>query len=260
MKYSFSYLICLQFLGFRFSGWQKQTNAKTLHDMVDKTLSFVFEDTSFKTIGIGRTDAKVSANQYCIQLFVDTLIEEDSFMKSLNSNFSPDFKAISMRKVDRSFNIIKASKLKEYHYYFSFGEKNHPFSAPFLVNIEGNLNVNRMIKGAKLFEGEHYFHKYCTKPSEQTIFKRVIDSCEIVTNDILTASFFPEHSYVLKVKGKGFLRYQIRLMMATLFELGKGNLDIEFIESSLKEDNDQKFLRNIAPASGLQLYAIELDK
>ncbi|MBT7816164.1 MAG: tRNA pseudouridine(38-40) synthase TruA [Polaribacter sp.] len=260
MKYSFSYLIRLQFLGFRFSGWQKQTNAKTLHDMVDKTLSFVFEDTSFKTIGIGRTDAKVSANQYCIQLFVDTLIEEDSFMKSLNSNFSPDFKAISMRKVDRSFNIIKASKLKEYHYYFSFGEKNHPFSAPFLVNIEGNLNVNRMIKGAKLFEGEHYFHKYCTKPSEQTIFKRVIDSCEIVTNDILTASFFPEHSYVLKVKGKGFLRYQIRLMMATLFELGKGNLDIEFIESSLKEDNDQKFLRNIAPASGLQLYAIELDK
>jgi tRNA pseudouridine38-40 synthase len=260
MKYSFSYLICLQFLGFRFSGWQKQTNAKTLHDMVDKTLSFVFEDTSFKTIGIGRTDAKVSANQYCIQLFVDTLIEEDSFMKSLNSNFSPDFKAISMRKVDRSFNIIKASKLKEYHYYFSFGEKNHPFSAPFLVNIEGNLNVNRMIKGAKLFEGEHYFHKYCTKPSEQTIFKRVIDSCEIVTNDILTASFFPEHSYVLKVKGKGFLRYQIRLMMATLFELGKGNLDIQFIESSLKEDNDQKFLRNIAPASGLQLYAIELDK
>jgi tRNA pseudouridine38-40 synthase len=260
MKYSFSYLICLQFLGFRFSGWQKQTNAKTLHDMVDKTLSFVFEDTSFKTIGIGRTDAKVSANQYCIQLFVDTLIEEYSFMKSLNSNFSPDFKAISMRKVDRSFNIIKASKLKEYHYYFSFGEKNHPFAAPFLVNIEGNLNVNRMIKGAKLFEGEHYFHKYCTKPSEQTIFKRVIDSCEIVTNDILTASFFPEHSYVLKVKGKGFLRYQIRLMMATLFELGKGNLDIEFIESSLKEDNDQKFLRNIAPASGLQLYAIELDK
>jgi len=260
MKYSFSYLIRLQFLGFRFSGWQKQTNAKTLHDMVDKTLSFVFEDTSFKTIGIGRTDAKVSANQYCIQLFVDTLIEEDSFMKSLNSNFSPDFKAISMRKVDRSFNIIKASKLKEYHYYFSFGEKNHPFAAPFLVNIEENLNVNRMIKGAKLFEGEHYFHKYCTKPSEQTIFKRVIDSCEIVTNDILTASFFPEDSYVLKVKGKGFLRYQIRLMMATLFELGKGNLDIQFIESSLKEDNDQKFLRNIAPASGLQLYAIELDK
>lgn len=115
-----------------------------------------------------------------------------------------------------------------------------------------------MIKGAKLFEGEHYFHKYCTKPSEKTNFKRVIDSCEILENNILKANFFPEKSYILKVKGKGFLRYQIRLMMATLFELGKGNLDLQFIEISLKEDNDRKSLRNIAPSSGLQLFDIKL--
>jgi tRNA pseudouridine38-40 synthase len=48
-------------------------------------------------------------------------------------------------------------------------------------------------------------------------------------------------------------------MMATLFEVGKGNLDLEFIEASLKEDNDRLFLRNIAPSSGLQLYNIQLE-
>ncbi|MEO9570886.1 MAG: tRNA pseudouridine(38-40) synthase TruA [Polaribacter sp.] len=259
MKYSISYVICLQFLGFRFSGWQKQTNAKTLHDMVDKSLSFVFEDVNYKTIGIGRTDAKVSANMYYLQMFTNCEINEDSFLHSLNSNFSPDFKAISIQKVDRSFNVINSPKIKEYHYYFSFGEKNHPFAAPFLVNVDEVLDINVMRQAAKLFEGEHYFHKYCTKPSVNTIFKRLIISCEIVENTILTASFFPEKSYVLKVKGKGFLRYQIRLMMATLFEVGKGNLDLQFIKDSLKEDNDRKFLRNIAPASGLQLYDIDLE-
>ena len=59
------------------------------------------------------------------------------------------------------------------------------------------------------------------------------------------------------MKGKGFLRYQIRLIMATLIELGKGNLTLQFIEASLKEDNDRKFLPNITPASRLQLYDIE---
>jgi len=259
MKYSISYVICLQFLGFRFSGWQKQTNAKTLHDMVDKSLSFVFEDVNYKTIGVGRTDAKVSANMYYLQMFTDSVIDEVSFLESLNSNFSPDFKAISIKEVERGFNVINAPKIKEYHYYFSFGEKNHPFAAPFLVNVDELLDVNVMMQAAKMFEGEHYFHKYCTKPSENTIFKRVIASCEIVENTILTASFFPEKSYLLKVRGKGFLRYQIRLMMATLFEVGKGNLDLDFIEASLKEDNDRKFLRNIAPASGLQLFDIELE-
>mgnify|MGYP005993369537 CR=1 FL=1 len=258
MKYSNSYLIKIQFLGFRFSGWQKQTNAKTLHDMLDKSLSFVFKGVDYKTIGVGRTDAKVSANIYFLQMFTEVLVDEVPFLESLNSNFPPDFKAILVEKVDRSFNVINVSKVKEYHYYFSFGEKNHPFSAPFLVNINNELDVLLMMKAAKLFEGEHYFHKYCTKPSENTIFKRTIDSCEIVENDVLTASFFPEQSYILKVKGKGFLRYQIRLMMATLFEVGKGNLDLQFIEDSLKVDNDRAFLRNIAPASGLQLYNIEL--
>jgi tRNA pseudouridine38-40 synthase len=259
MKYTYSYLIGLEFLGFRFSGWQKQTNAKTLHDMVDKSLSFVFEDTCYKTIGIGRTDAKVSASLFYLQLFRDAEVDEKVFMKSLNFNFPPDFRAVSVQKVATSFNIIQASKTKEYHYYFSFGAKNHPFAAPFMVNISEILNIEMMIKAAALFEGTHYFHKYCTKPSEHTIFKRVIDACEIVENDILTANFFPEKSYVLKVKGKGFLRYQIRLIMATLFEVGKGNYDLKFIIASLKEDNDQKFLRNIAPSSGLQLYNVQLE-
>jgi tRNA pseudouridine38-40 synthase len=180
-------------------------------------------------------------------------------MNSINSNFSSDFKAISVRKVGTDFNIIKASKLKEYHYYFSFGDKNHPFAAPFITNIGESLSNELMMNGVKLCEGEHYFHKYCTKPSGATIFKRSIDTCEIIVNTILTASFFPEKSYIVKVKGKGFLRYQIRLMVATLFELGKGNIDLAFIENSLKEDNDRKSLRNIAPASSLQLFAIELD-
>jgi len=259
MKYSFSYIICLEFLGFRFSGWQKQTNAKTLHDMVDKSLSYVFEDTRYKTIGVGRTDAKVSANSYYLQLFRDTEIDTVVFLKSLNSNFPPDFRATSVQKVATSFNIIQVAKTKEYHYYFSFGEKNHPFAAPFMVNIDEFLNIEMMLKAAKLFEGEHYFHKYCTKPSAHTIFKRTINTCEIIENDVLKANFFPETSFILKVKGTGFLRYQIRLMMATLFEVGKGNLDLEFIEASLKEDNDRLFLRNIAPSSGLQLYDIQLE-
>lgn len=259
MKYSISYIVGLQFLGFRFSGWQKQTNAKTLHDMVDKTLSFVFDNQTYKTIGVGRTDAKVSANTYYFQLFVNEVLNETDFLNLLNNNFSADFRAVSIQEVDVTFNIINAPKIKEYHYYFSFGEKNHPFAAPFMTALNTDLDIDLMIKGAKLFQGEHYFHKFCTKPSEKTIFKRTVDFCEIVENDILTASFFPEKSYILKVKGKGFLRYQIRLMMATLFEVGKCKLDLDFIEASLKETNDRKFLRNIAPASGLQLYDVKLE-
>lgn len=224
---------------------------------MDKSLSFVLKNTNYKTIGVGRTDAKVSANEYYVQLFTDNELDKEFFLNTLNSNFPADFRAVSIQKTTLDFNIINANKIKEYHYYFSFGEKNHPFAAPYMVNIDDELKIDLMKEGAKLFEGEHYFHKYCTKPSAKTNFKRTIESCEIVVNEVLIANFFPKQSYILKVKGKGFLRYQIRLIMATLFELGKGNLTIDEIKESLQKQNDRKALRNIAPASGLQLYNIE---
>ncbi|MFY0631372.1 MAG: tRNA pseudouridine synthase A [Flavobacteriaceae bacterium] len=256
MKYSFSYLVSIQFLGFRFHGWQKQKNAMSLHEMMDKTLSFVLKDIDFKTLGSGRTDSKVSANQYFFQLFVDKELETSSFLESFNLNAPMDLKVITITETEEGFNSIQSVKLKEYHYYFSFGKKNHPFAAPLLVGFTDNLDIDLMKESARLFEGTHYFHKYCTKPSKETIFKREILSCVIEENTILEASFFPKNSYVLKVKGKGFLRYQIRLMMGVLVELGKGNVDIEFLKTSLSDGNDREPLKTIAPGSGLQLYSV----
>ena len=260
MKYENSCLVTIQFLGFRFHGWQKQTNAKTIHEMVDKTLSFVFNHRNFKTIGAGRTDSKVSANTYMFQLFLNETLMEDPFLKSFNSNSPNDIRALSIESVPTDFNIIQQPKIKEYLYFFSHGGKNHPFAAPFIVGLEASLNIELMKKGAKLFEGAHFFHKYCTQPSEDTIFERTIVACEIEKNNTYTANFFPEESFVFRVKGEGFLRYQIRLMMSALFELGKGNTDLDFIEASLKEDNDRKPLKTIAPSSGLQLYDIKFIK
>jgi tRNA pseudouridine38-40 synthase len=257
MKYSHSYLISIQYLGFRFHGWQKQKNAMSLHEMIDKTLSFVLIDINFKTVGAGRTDSKVSANNYYFQLLVNELIKANDFIEIFNSNAPADLKTLSLEKIsDDSFNIIQSSKSKEYHYYFSFGAKNHPFAASLLVGFEDHLDIDLMKEGALLFEGTHYFHKYCTEPTKETVFKREILSCTIEENTILRANFFPEKSYVLKVKGKGFLRYQIRLMMGVIVELGKHNITLDNIIDSLKENNDRKPLRSIAPGSGLQLYDV----
>ena len=71
MKYTNSYLISIQYLGFRFHGWQKQKNVMSLHEMIDKTLGFVLDHKGFKTLGSSRTDAKVSANKYFFQLFTN---------------------------------------------------------------------------------------------------------------------------------------------------------------------------------------------
>ena len=52
--------------------------------MIDRTLNFVFAHENFKTLGSGRTDAMVSANQAAFELFIDDPINENEFIKTFN--------------------------------------------------------------------------------------------------------------------------------------------------------------------------------
>ena len=81
-------------------------------------------------------------------------------------------------------------------------------------------------------------------------------SCELIENDLYKANFFPKKSHLLRVVGKGFGRHQIRLMMGALIRLGKGEVGLDYISSSLEQSANMK-INYIAPASGLILNKIE---
>lgn len=261
MEYKTSYLIRLQYLGFRVHGWQKQPNLKTIHLFVDKTLKFIYNGIRFKTIGVGRTDAKVSSTDFAFQLFIDSKLDLDTFIDLFNLNAPADVKVYAIEEIkDKKFNIIQHPKIKEYRYYFSYGEKNHPYSAPFLVGYLDTLDIEKMKLAARLFEGEHDFTNYCKRPNEATKVIRSIKSCQIMENNELRASFFPERSYVLVIRGSGFLRNQIRLMMGALERVGRGIYDLEFISKSLEVGNTIEMDKVVAPASGLHLHKIDFKK
>ena len=160
--HKFFYVITVQFLGYRFHGWQKQPNVKTIHLMIDRTLNFILKDKHFKTLGAGRTDAMVSAQEAAFELFLQEPIENlDNFLALFNHNLPQDIRALTIKEVDDSFNIIQHSKIKEYLYLFAQGQKNHPFCAPIMTTILDDLDIALMKKGAKLFQGTHNFKAYC---------------------------------------------------------------------------------------------------
>lgn len=250
------YLVKFQYLGFRYHGWQVQPNVKTVQKMVERTLSFVFKHSNFKVLGASRTDMMVSANESAFELFVYEKLDQEILKDSLNKSLPNDIRITGIKEVSANFNIIQDSKIKEYVYLFSHGEKIHPFCAPFMQGYHEELDIALMQQGAKLFEGSHDFQRYAYKPSENTQFKREILLSELVENTLYTANFFPKQSFLFRVKGTGFMRYQIRLMMGVLYQLGKGEVDLDFIKDTL-ENSSSETLKELAPASGLQLLQME---
>lgn len=253
------YVITVQYLGYRFHGWQKQPHVKTIHLMIDRTFKFILEGKKFKTLASGRTDAMVSAQEAAFELFLyEPINDKKEFMTLFNHNLPQDIRALSIREVDASFNIIQHSKVKEYLYLFAHGEKNHPFCAPIMTTILEELDIELMKKGAKLFQGFHNFKTYCYKATSNGIYNREVITCELVNNTMYTANYFPKKTYLLRVKGKGFMRNQIRLMMGALIKLGRGEISLDYIEKSLTVESEE-VMDYIAPASGLILNKIEFE-
>ena len=75
----------------------------SLHEMIDKTLGFVFLHKNFKTLGSSRTDAKVSANTYFFQLFTNETIVAKAFIKRFNSQCTFRFKSTYLNQYFNPF-------------------------------------------------------------------------------------------------------------------------------------------------------------
>jgi tRNA pseudouridine38-40 synthase len=225
--------------------------------MIRKTLRYILPDARTKVLACGRTDAKVSANQTYIELFSSVELPNlDVFLGTFNYNLPSDIKALQIKPVDENFNVIQDPKIKTYHYYFAFGDKIHPFAASLMSFIHGDLDLELMQEAASAYAGKRDFYSYTFRPKEKTDTNAEVISCKIEENNDLKANFFPEKSYVLKIKGKGFKRNQIRLLMGMLIDLGRHNYDYNFFLDTL--DGSKKIkLEHIAPASGLVLEKVD---
>lgn len=255
-NWSFFYLIRIEFLGFRYHGWQKQNGLKTIHSMIDKTMDFILTDDEYRTLGCGRTDAKVSANDYAFELFINKPQTTEKLLHSLNKNLPSDIRVKNISEVTKDFNVIQDVYQKEYRYYFSSGEKSHPFNAPLIRDFGNPLNIEAMKKAVRYFEGLHNFKRYVSKPTEGTVMEREVSLASIEENEEIKANFAPQKSYYFRVLGAGFMRYQVRLMMGALVEVGRGVWQPEDVKESLINFNGDQ-IKHVAPSSGLVLHQID---
>ncbi|WP_200977156.1 tRNA pseudouridine(38-40) synthase TruA [Echinicola sp. 20G] len=252
-----TYLFKVQYLGFRYHGWQKQPGVKTIQEMLERAFKAKLGHGDFNILGAGRTDAGVSCMGGFFELFSTEEVNLDGVINGVNKYLPDDIRLITAEPIGPKFNIIQDVKEKEYRYYFSYGDKPHPFSAPFVVVIKDQLDIELMKQGAALFSGVNDFRNFCTKPKPETVFKREIKQSSL--EEYKHADVEWEMSapvYCFSVKGKGFMRNQVRLMMGALIDLGSHNLTLAHLKNALAGEMSVFLLSKKAEARGLVLHQV----
>ena len=236
---------CVSYKGTNYQGWQKQKSAPTVQSEIEKVLSKIL-NTEINIYASGRTDAGVHANHQYFHFDIDKDVDIDRLMYSTNCLLPKDIKINSLKRVDDDFHARFSAKKKEYKYIVNL-KGNNPFN--YELNAEMYLDVddNLLKESLNLFIGEHNFQDFTSKEEDDNNFVRTIYSTSFTrSGDQLVVSFI----------GNGFMRYQIRDMVATALMVAANKETIDFINDHLKDKKERDIVSYKAPAEGLYLEEV----
>ena len=238
------YFLQLSYKGSRYFGWQRQPNAISVQDVIEKTLSTVLRE-DIAVVGAGRTDTGVHASFYVLHFDVSNEIQEpEKLVYHLNRFLPGDIAIQKIKKVNNDFHARFSAASRTYKYFIS--TVKDPFNTETCYQFTIPLDVEKMNEAAKtLFEYTDFtsFAKLHTdvKTNNCKIFQ-----AEWERND---------NQLVFTIKADRFLRNMVRAIVGTLLEIGKGKITGDDFRSIIEMKN-RGAAGTSAPPQGLFLVDI----
>ena len=239
------YFMTFSYDGSEFKGYQKQVDKRTVQGELESILKKINGDKDVSVVASGRTDALVHAINQKAHFELDTSIECDKLLRSLNSMLSDDIYIKSVEEVSENFHARFDVTSKEYIYQINMGDYN-PLERKYVYQHNKKLDVVEMQRAMKYLEGTHSFKSFTKCDDEEKDFVRTLLQTNVVRDmkDV--------NKITLVFIGSGFLRYMVRNIVGTLIEIGEGKRRSEDIIEILKSEDRTKAGKTANP-EGLYL-------
>ena len=240
-----NYKIIVEYDGTDFVGWQQQKNGLSIQASLQEAL---FKLSGCKTLimGAGRTDAGVHAFGQVASFKLDKKIETDVIRDAMNQHLRPKLIAVKNAELVNDEFHARFSAIKRFYQYKIINRRPH---LTIDVNrawcVHKNLNIEKMKSESFYFIGKHDLNAFRSAHCQSNNSIKTIDSLNIQNE---------KENIFIEVSAKSFLHSQVRIMVGTLVDIGKGNLN-KSIEEIINSKN-RELAGQTAPASGLYLKEI----
>lgn len=240
------YFLELAYNGKAYHGWQKQPNAISVQEIVEKAL-FMLLQTSLEIIGAGRTDAGVHAKQLFAHFDSEEKLEKELVFK-LNSLLPKDIVVLNLFHVKPAAHARFDALSRTYEYHII--QKKDPFSVDAAYLLKRKLNMDLMNQAAHLLLEHHNFKCFSKSRTDVKTY-----NCNIET------AFWEQkdEKLIFHIKADRFLRNMVRAIVGTLLEVGLGKMEVKGINKIIKSKNRSEAGVSV-PAHGLYLTKIEYPK
>lgn len=252
----------LEYDGSKFSGWQRQLNARSVEEVLSDALR-TYLQASCRKQGIdpcevpplrasGRTDAGVHAAGQVVSFRwpEQVALEERRLFAALNGITPRELAILRVSRAADSFDA-RFSAISKCYQYRIFNRPSPPANSSYPAwHIPQRLRWLEMRQAAEAYLGTHDFSAFCARDGSHKTTTRQIFSSELtrVNRDEL----------VYTVVGSGFLKQMVRIMVGTLAEVGLARLEPSHVVELLRSAQRVEAGRT-APPQGLSLQWVRYE-
>ncbi len=253
MNHSYRNLrLLIAYDGTEFSGWQRQTHARTIQGDIEACLKRMARE-KISLHGAGRTDAGVHAEGMVAHFKTVRSISPKDFLHGLNSMLPGSIRILDVNRATENFHARFSAKGKQYQYTVFNGTIQPPTKRLYSLHIKNNLNLKAMQKCLNQLEGTHDFSSFENSGSRDKNKSYGRGAIRTLSKASLTQA--NTHFLVFEFTGDGFLRHMVRNLVGTILESGRGRLSVDTFKAVL-DAKDRSLAGATAPPQGLSLIKV----
>ena len=238
--------LTIEYAGTRYSGWQKQKNARTVQGEIERAIGELTREKGIEFQGSGRTDAGVHALAQVAHVDLRQALPAETLRRGINDGLPPDIHVLSVDSVRHRFHARHSAVARSYLYQIS--RRRSAFVKPFIWWVREPMDVALMQSAAARFAGMHDFRAFSDDDPDEKSTGVLIDEMALGEDGDLI---------LVRVAGSHFIWKMVRRMVGVLVEIGKGAAGVDLVDALLaSQTKDRDVARLTAPASGLFLERV----
>jgi tRNA pseudouridine38-40 synthase len=239
------YFLQLAYNGTQFRGWQRQPEAPSVQEAVERALRTILHLPELYVVGCGRTDTGVHATDYYLHFDAPSECHVDErLVYSLNS-ILPDSIAVK-RVIPVADDAHARFSATERGYVYLILRKKDAFMADRAHVLHPALDVDAMNEACKHLIGKQDLTSFCKAGSDA---KTMICDVRVAEWETLP------NGYRFRIHADRFLRNMVRAIVGTCIRIGKGQAPPESMLTVIAA-KDRSLAGKSASARGLYLEHI----
>ena len=229
--------LTIEYDGKEYNGWQKQPNKLNIQGEIERAIYNVTGET-VELYASGRTDAGVHALGQVANFKTNSNIPIEKIAIAINSQLKKSIVIKQAEVVDDNFHSRYKCKQKTYMYVINNSSQGTAIYRNLVYHMPQELDVEKMQKAVKYFEGEHDFKAFKSSGTSSKSSVRTIYNANVIKEG---------ENVIIQLTGNGFLYNMVRIISGTLVDVGLNKIPVEEIPNIIKEGKREKAGKTLPP-------------